>query len=240
MSMLTLSIAPTLKTSFPSIMVQAFCVSGLRAAATAVEKQPVDFAKVGIELAESGLSIQNLTEDLRIRGWREAIAKCGLKPSTFKTSAEQLVKRILAGSGISTPLPLVTGYCAISARHVAPLGAYDLARLPARDIVLREAAHSDQFSPLGGRVQDMPLLPSVAVYAAGDVVMCYAFNHRDSSTTCLTAETEDAVFIGEAVELTHREPLQRAFEELRTWLERCGATLSPTVVCTGPRVAVQA
>ena len=182
---------------------------------------------------QAGISLQNLTETPRIRGWRSAFKAMGIKPSTYKSSAEQLGRRILKDEHISTPLPVVSLYCAVSAKYLAPLGGYDIDRLPEQRIVLRFASpDSDSFNPLSGRKEEMPLRPDVAVYASDREVICWGFNHRDSANTCLRPETSSAVFLGEAVTREQHEPLTHALSELRELFLTHGAVAGNVVIAT--------
>lgn len=232
----TIVINNALLARHPNLTVAAFAVSGLGNADAALAKQRDLFDGVAATLKECGLSQQNLAEDPRIKGWRTAISACGLKASTYKCSAEQLVKRTLTDGGVKTPLPVVTAYCAESAKRVAPMGAYDLDRLPGDRIELRLAAPGiDSFSPLGGRAEDMPLSDKVAVYAVGSTVICYAYNHRDSRDTCLAVSTDDAIFVGEAVEPVHLVPLRVAISGVRAQLSAVGAHAGAIIEVNGSK-----
>lgn len=182
------------------------------------------------ELVAQGLSIERLADYPVVADWRAAIAACGLKPSTYKGSVEQLVRRTLKSGPLHTPLPLVDVYCDVAARHLAPLGAYDVGLLPSPDVVLRLAdPAADEFHPLGAaRDDEMPLTPKVAVYTAGTTVICWAYNCRDSRDTCLVSDTDVGLFLGEAVTARQHEPLRAAFADLRERLTGAGATVEAT------------
>jgi DNA/RNA-binding domain of Phe-tRNA-synthetase-like protein len=204
MAALDLLLDAALLARFPSCRVGGFLVRKLGAAAGRLAGMDLDGARAALEAA--GITAEGLSAEPRIREWRRAFSECGLKPSAFKSSPEQLASRLLKGKGISTPLPVVNAYCAVSVRHLAPMGAYDLARLPEPSVILRTARNGeDVFQPLGGRPEDMPLSERVAVYASGSEVICWAFNHRDSARTCLQEETDEAL------------------PELRALLASCGA-----------------
>jgi len=212
---------------FPLCRVGAFLASGLRPVAEKVRLEPVD--ALAAELTAQGISIEQLSEEPRIREWRKAYQQMGLKPSTFRSSAEQLARRLLRGSWISTPLPLVNLYSAVSVKHLAPLGGFDAERLPGATIALRFAREGDVFHPLGGRPEDMTLGPNVAAYAADREVLTWAINHRDSAKTCLLPETDLALFMGEAVAENHFGPLKAALAELRESLHSAGAAVGEIV-----------
>jgi DNA/RNA-binding domain of Phe-tRNA-synthetase-like protein len=222
-----IEIHPAILERFPSCRVGAFFAGGLRPVAERVQLEPAD--AMAAELTSQGVSLERLSEEPRIREWRKAYQQMGLKPSTFRSSAEQLARRLLKGSWISTPLPLVNLYSAVSVKHLAPLGAFDVERLPEATIALRPALESDVFHPLGARPEDMPLRPSVAVYAAGSEVLTWAINHRDSAKTCLLPETDLALFMGEAVAENQHGPLEAALIELRESLRSAGAAVGEIV-----------
>ena len=210
--------------SFPRIVVGGFLAKGLGKAANRLGEDAEQMRAARGALLEEGLSLENLVNDPRICGWREAFMRMGLKPSTFKSSAEQLARRLLKGDLIRTPLPVVNLYCAISAKHVCPMGGYDLARLPERQVTVRFARpESDRFTPLGGQAESMPLSPYVAVYACGSEIICWGFNHRDSRMTCLSTETQDAVFFAESVTEAQLPSIKKALGELRDRLAVAGA-----------------
>ena len=198
--------------------------SNLRAAAAAAADQPFpeDTAQA---LVNQDVTIELVADHPLIRDWRTAIAACGLKPSTWKSSPEQLARRTLKGGPVRTGLALVDLYCEVATRHLAPLGGYDMERLPAEPIVLRMARESDTFVPLGGG--DMPLTGKVAVYAAGSTVLCWAYNCRDSRETCLTEDTDTGLFLGEAVAAGQHEALRTALDDLAGRLSAAGATVGP-------------
>ena len=122
---------------------------------------------------------------------------------------------------MQTGFPLVDLYCEVATRHLAPLGGYDLDRLPPQDIELRLAGADDVFAPIGGG--DMPLTDEVAVYASGPTVLCWAYNCRDSRETCLTEDTDTGLFLGEAVTARQHAALRAALEDLAERLSAAGA-----------------
>ena len=219
MASLALQIDDAILERHPEILVGGFLVEDLPVASAACEDPDGVFQEAASALRAAGITLDNLTAEPRIAAWRSAIAACGFKPSRHRGSAEQLARRLLKDCTIRTPLPIVSLYCALSAKYLSPLGAYDLDRLPATDLALRLGRpDTDTFSPLGGNPDDMPVTDRVAVYAAGDRVLCWAYNVRDSRETCLTAETRRAAFFGEAVAECQHEALRTVLGELRVRL----------------------
>lgn len=223
---------------FPDLLVGGFLVDELRVAAGSVDPAPLTLA-ANAALAARAITVDNLVQDPRIAKWRQAIRECGVSASQYRSSPEQLARRLLRGDAIKTPVPMVSAYCMISAKHLAPLGGYDVDRLPMREVVLREARpDSDRFDPLGARPEDMPLTPRVVVYGCGDDIMCWGFNHRDSAVTCLQSDTKTAVFIGEGAYTEQHAALRRALDELRELLLAQGARAGDVRLATRERPAV--
>ena len=223
----------------PDVLVGGLLASGLRAAAEAVAAQPFP-ADTASALAGQGLAVETLAAHPLIAGWRAAVAACGLKPSTYKSSPEQLARRTLKSGPVRTGLALVDLYCEVATRHLAPLGGYDVDRLPPEQIRLRLAdPATDRFAPLGGGAGDMPLGPQVAVYASGPTVLCWAYNCRDSRDTCLTEETDTALFLGEAVIGEQHTPLRRALDDLAGRLAAAGAAVGPVTYADRDRPRVE-
>lgn len=211
----------------PDIMVGGVAASGLRAAAAAVAAQPFPEDTVQA-LVDQDVTIELVADHPLVKDWRAAIAACGLKPSTYKSSPEQLARRALKSGPVRTGLALVDLYCEVATRHLAPLGGYDVDRLPAGPIELRLGRPgADTFVPLGGG--DMPITDRVAVYASGSTVLCWAYNCRDSRETCLTEDTDTGLFLGEAVTARQHPALRAALDDLAARLAAAGATVGPLV-----------
>ncbi|MGH9224626.1 MAG: phenylalanine--tRNA ligase beta subunit-related protein [Acidimicrobiales bacterium] len=209
------------------MLVGGFVASGLLGAATGLVDRPppVDALQ---ELVARDVSVDTLVSVGEISDWRAAIAACGLKPSTYKSSPEQLARRLFKSGPLHTPLPLVDVYCDVATRWLAPLGAYDVTSLPSGAIELRLARpDGDVFHPLGAKDGEMPLTPQVAVYADGPTVICWAYNCRDSRGTCLQPGTDVGLFIGEAVTERQQQPLREALSDLAGRLSGAGASVGP-------------
>jgi len=223
----------------PDVVVGGFVASGLISAAAVLAEAGLPY-DTAAELAGRGVTIERLADHPVVADWRSAIAACGLKPSTYKGSVEQLVRRTLKSGPLHTPLPLVDMYCDVAARNLAPLGAYDVGLLPSQEIMLRLADPGrDEFHPLGAaRDDEMPLTPKVAVYAAGTTVICWAYNCRDSRDTCLVSDTDVGLFLGEAVTARQHDPLRAAFADLRDRLTAAGATVGATEFASAENMSV--
>jgi DNA/RNA-binding domain of Phe-tRNA-synthetase-like protein len=228
--MLTLAIDPQLFTRFPALSVGGFLVSRLDRASLALTAGDIEGAwrRASLELVRGGITIANVTRAQPIDEWRQAYASCGIDPGTHLPGVERVVRRTLTAGAVATQAPVVSLSCAVSARHVAPLGGYDIDALPAATIMVRAARpDSDWFVPLGARPTDLPLDPDVIVYAAGDTVLSWSFNHRDSRQTCVHRGTVRAAFFSEAVRPPHTAMAVAALYDLRHRLAAGGAQVGP-------------
>lgn len=233
----SVSVAGALAERHPDILVGGFLASNLRAAASTAASQPFP-EDTAIALVSQDVTLELVADHPLIKDWRSAIAACGLKPSTYKSSPEQLARRTLKSGPVRTGLPLVDLYCEVATRNLAPLGGYDVARLPGPAVELRLAdPAADTFNPLGGG--DMPLGDKVAVYAVGSTVICWAYNCRDSRDTCLTEETDVGLFLGEAVTARQHAALRTALDDLAGRLAGAGAEVGSVAYAggAGPTIA---
>lgn len=224
MTAVSFEIEPAVRRRFPQVMVGGFIVDELATASVAAQDTERVTAEARRRIESAGIDPNNLVQEERIAAWRRAMTDCGLKASRHRSSPEQLARRLLKDRSVSTPLAVVDYYCAVSLEHLSPLGGYDVDRLPAPRVALREGRPGgDSFQPLGGSPGDMPITERVVVYASASTVLCWAFNVRDSRETCLRAETGRAVFFGEAVSSGQHDALRTALEELHGGLIERGA-----------------
>ncbi|MDP1806593.1 MAG: phenylalanine--tRNA ligase beta subunit-related protein [Acidimicrobiales bacterium] len=220
----SVDIAGEIAERHPEILVGGLLASNLKATASVVAGAPFP-DDTEQALVNQDVTLELLADHPLVRDWRTAISACGLKPSTYKSSPEQLARRTLKSGPVRTGLALVDLYCEVATRHLAPMGGYDTARLPAPAIDLRLARPDDAFSPLGGG--EMPLTDKVAVYAAGSTVICWAYNCRDSRETCLAEDTDTGLFLGEAVTARQHGALRIALADLAGRLAAAGASVGP-------------
>jgi DNA/RNA-binding domain of Phe-tRNA-synthetase-like protein len=180
-------------------------------------------AKAAAAIAAWGIDPQRLVEEPWISEWRDAMKKMGLNAAKTRSSIEQLAKRALGGTFISTPIPTVNLYCAISTIAKAPMGGYRVESLEER-LDLRLSHGTERFLGIGEKVP-VQVAPGVVVYALQERVACYAWNHKDSALTCLTQATDKAVFFADAVSIAGRARAEFAIETLQQALESCHAEI---------------
>ncbi|HVO02937.1 MAG TPA: phenylalanine--tRNA ligase beta subunit-related protein [Candidatus Cybelea sp.] len=224
------AIAPEVAARFPDIEVHAIRARGLRAAASQLDHvRRLRDAVAGV--LALGLDREKLAAFPPIAVWREAYAKLNVRPSQFRASIESLTRRALGGADLALPIPAVNLYNAVSLGTLAPMGAYDMAKLPSLPMRLRFATPDiDRFLPLGGKPEDFPLNPDLVVYAAGDMVLCWGFNCRDHRETGLDAQSDDIVFFSEAVDAEGGIRSGNAIGGIRSRLAAIGVECSDPVV----------
>ena len=237
MAGLEFSIAPEVVARFPGISVHAVSAAGFRSGAGRVDDSGLLQDAVR-RVAASRVEREKLASHPAIAAWRAAYATLRVRPSQFRASIESLMRRALGGADLALPVPAVNLYNAISLRHLAPLGAYDLAKLPAGPMRLRLARpESDQFLPLGGSAEDFPLNPELVVYGSGDMVLCWGLNCRDHRATALDAGSDDIVFFSEAVDSDGAERSRTALADLRAILAAAGVACGPQLQADAARPA---
>lgn len=229
MHTLNLTIQDAVTEQYPGLVVGGFLAAEIGTASKSLGDTPAMMESARAALEEQGIDLDSLSRDPRILGWREAVAPFA-KPSRFKCSAEQLARRLLKDGSIPLPLPVVAAYCAISVKLLAPLGCYDLHRLPGSQIELRKGRPGlDSFEPLGSRSEEMPVTEKTVVYACGDEILCWGFNCRDSARVCLKSDTSLAAFFAEAVSPAHDGPMRAALPALAGLLQNHGAKVGEIV-----------
>lgn len=164
-----------------------------------------------------------------IAAWREVHRSFGSNPNKFPSSIHALCKRIAKGGELPVINPLVDLYNVISLRHILPVGGEDLDRSQG-NISLTFATGSEPFIPLGSSENEPPD-PGEVIYRDNEGVLCRKFNWRESSRTCLTEHTKNAVLVIEAVPPTTHIELENALKELQELVVKfCGGTVRDTIL----------
>lgn len=155
------------------------------------------------------LTIQNLADFPTISNWRNVYRNCGVKPKTYKSSIESLIRRFIQNK-YNSIIPSVDFYNYISARYILPIGGYNFLKIK-DSLTLRYANEKDNFTPLSGS-KDISITNQHIVYAdetENDSVVCWLWNHKDSKRTMLTKEVNKALFIFDCVNRNDVEKLNK-------------------------------
>lgn len=171
------------------------------------------------------LTIQNLVEHPTIKAWREVYINCNVKPKTYKSSIESLMRRFIENDYKSI-MPTVDLYNYVSGGMMVSAGGYNWQELVGK-LSLRFGQENDYFIQLNGKT-DLPVQNNHIVYAddnAPDNIVCWQWNHKDGRRTSLNLEVERGLFIFDSVLLEDRERVSEAVELMNKLLSSNGAEI---------------
>lgn len=168
-----------------------------------------------------------LVEHPRIAPWREAYRAFGAKPKKYPSSIEALARRVLRGDPLPSISPLVDLYNTLSLRYLLPFGGEDLDKVQGR-VELRFAGEAEPEVALLGRPEPASPEPGEVIYSDELGAICRRWNWREAAHTALAPETENAIFVIEALPPTPEDELRQALEALRDGLhEHCARDGDP-------------
>jgi lysyl-tRNA synthetase class 2 len=178
----------------------------------------------------SGITAENILASPPVTEWRNAFQKFGVKPSKYRSSIEQLLRRALKNDILQTPLTLVNLYCYVSLIQLVPMGAYDLQNIKG-DITVRFADSGEPFLGIG---ESDPILcdPGVVVYSDDGGLICWAWNHRDAARTSLTQQSNRVIFFADSASRESEGRAESAMALLRDALTPTAATEIDSFVLT--------
>lgn len=126
-----------------------------------------------------------------IAAWRSAYRGFGIKRTSYRSSVERLVKRVLAGGELPEINGFVDLYNAISLKYELCLGADDLDKVSG-DLAFRYSRPGDTFLDMGAAEGEDPNDPpkdGEVVYADADHVLCRRWNWRQDARSAVGPET---------------------------------------------------
>lgn len=172
-----------------------------------------------------------------IAAWRAAYKGFGIKKTSYRSSVERLVKRVLAGDRLPAINPLVDIYNAVSLMHGFCLGADDLDRVTG-ELAFRFARPGDTFhdmAPAEGESPEDPPKEGEVVYADSDHVLCRRWNWRQDSRSIVGPETRRAIVTAQA---NGWGDLEAAVADLTGWISaELGASCRVAIAEKGREVA---
>ena len=153
--------------------------------------------------------------------WREAYRAFGMKPSSYRSSIESLLRRVLQGKELPSISPIVDLYNVVSLRHLIPAGAVDLDAVQG-GVELTIANGNERFIRLGSTTPE-PIQAGEVIYRDDEDVLCRAWNYRESSKSQITPTTRNTCLFLEGLASTSKELLELAQADLHQLLqEHCG------------------
>lgn len=159
------------------------------------------------------LTLETLSQHPKVACWREAYRAFGAKPSEYRSSIENLNKRILKGEEIRSINPLVDIYNLISIKHFLPLGGEDLNVIQGT-VRLRAATANETPVKLLGEPDARPPNKGEIIYADDVGTLCRRWNWKEAERTKLTEKTTTALLIIDAIAPITREEVHMALVEL--------------------------
>jgi DNA/RNA-binding domain of Phe-tRNA-synthetase-like protein len=154
-----------------------------------------------------------------VAAWRTAYRGFGIKKTSYRSSVERLIKRVMAGDSLPAVNPLVDIYNAVSLTHGFCLGADDL-DATSGDLAFRYSRPGDSFLDMGAAAGEDPNDPpkdGEVVYADANHVLCRRWNWRQDARTAVSANTRRAII---TVQANGRGDLDAAAADLTGWIGR--------------------
>lgn len=160
----------------------------------------------------------NAQSHARVAPWRERFRALGVSGKEFPSSIEALLRRARRGGEPFRINPLVDFYNAVSLRHVAPAGGFDLAHVPGA-LELRLTRPGDHFTALDA---EAPLaVPAGEVaYAVGTTVLTRHFVWRQSREALILPATRDVALLSEVLGELEPDTAPRLLDDLVSGLRR--------------------
>jgi DNA/RNA-binding domain of Phe-tRNA-synthetase-like protein len=130
-----------------------------------------------------------------VAAWRTAYKGFGIKKTSYRSSVERLIKRVLAGQGLPAINALVDLANMASLASGLCLGCDDLDRVQG-GLAFRFSRLDDTFIDMGaepGEDQSDPPKPGEVVYADARHVLCRRWNWRQDARSIASAATRRAI-----------------------------------------------
>jgi DNA/RNA-binding domain of Phe-tRNA-synthetase-like protein len=191
--MRTISIADVCE-RFPDFRLAVVLAAGLQIGAERSEELNGRIDKAQEECRARWSNVE-LSAIPGVAAWRTAYRGFGVKKTSYRSSVERLIKRILAGGELPGVNGLVDLYNCVSLGHGLCLGADDLDKTLG-DLAFRFSRPGDTFVDMSAEPGDDPNDPpkdGEVVYADSRHVLCRRWNWRQDARTVVSAETKNAV-----------------------------------------------
>lgn len=135
-----------------------------------------------------------------VAAWRAAYKGFGVKRTSYRSSVERLIKRVIAGQQLPSINALVDLYNMVSLETGLCLGCDDLDRTSG-GLAFRFSRPNDSFLDMGAEAGDDPNDPpkeGEVVYADARQVLCRRWNWRQDARTSVSPETRRAVLTAQS------------------------------------------
>ncbi len=166
--------------------------------------------------AREKYQLEGLATLPKIADWREAYRKFGFKPSSFRSSIEAIIRRILQGKSLPSINSIVDVYNVISIEYMLPVGGDDIDQIGG-DIILTIADGTERFIMLGSEKSE-EIKKGEVIYRDDKEVLCRAWNYRECNKSKITINTKNICLVVEGLEHTSEEEILKALSRLKELL----------------------
>ncbi|NGX40481.1 MAG: Phenylalanine--tRNA ligase beta subunit [Candidatus Anoxychlamydiales bacterium] len=201
---------------FPSIKVGILSAEGIENSTTDTD------ISLLLDEEQENCKSQFISEQIssipKIRDWREAYRKFGFKPSSYRSSIEALIRRVLKGKNLPSINPIVDLYNLISIKYLIPIGADDLDKIEGI-INLTIAEGNETFLKLGSDVPETAQKGEV-IYRDDKEVLCRCWNYRECEKSKITEATKNVCLVFEGLESTAKEEILKSISDLKELISK--------------------
>jgi len=156
---------------------------------------------------------ETLSENPKIKAWREAYSSFGAKPKKYKCSVENLYRMTLDEIELNHINKIVDIYNYISLKYMIPLGGDDIDNIDG-DIVLKFADGTETFQELNSDEIKNPKEGEV-IYRDDKEVLCRRWNWRECDKSKMKEETKNVTLVVEALPPFTKEDINNILDELK-------------------------
>ncbi len=147
--------------------------------------------------ALGGIKLSAIAE---VAAWRAAYKGFGVKRTSYRSSVERLIKRVVAGQPLPEINALVDLRNMVSLETGLCLGCDDLDKTSG-DLIVRFSRPGDSFLDMGAEAGEDPNDPpkeGEVVYADARHILCRRWNWRQDARTASSPETRRAVLTAQS------------------------------------------
>ena len=201
------SYALALRADFPELATAVLRVQGIGPACDAA---PIVAGLTALAAQRiAGGSEADLPE---IVAWRRTFSRMGLKPTQYRCASEALLRRLRKEGALPPTHPFIDLCNATSVAFAIPIAAFDPNRI-AGGLVARRAVGTERYETFSGEVEQ----PEAGeVIFADDESRSHArrWTNRQSGYSAVSAATQSAVVVAEAMHSTGQADLVRLTDSL--------------------------
>ena len=178
---------------FPDFRVALIVADGLQVAAerSAALQAEVEAIEAECRRRWDGVELSAIPG---VAAWRAAYKGFGIKKTSYRSSVERLIKRVLGGGALPNVNALVDLYNAVSLDSALCLGCDDLDLIEG-DLAFRFSRPGDTFIDMGAEEGEDPNDPpkdGEVVYTDSRHVLCRRWNWRQDARSAVSMQTRRA------------------------------------------------